>query len=178
MIQCTYPYSSAHENILWTQEPLKKIQDRRLWRHKQLSCTFCTFQAGQLTHHHLIVISHSCLHCCVHVFVGEPDAQAVAAPVNEDLNDEDDEAVEENALAESAAVEKKAAKAAAKQQKVAWIGSSQPSADNKHMYMCAMHYSPTHLLSSYHCCQDGTGLCIEWLTSVDQFSVFSLMCTS
>ena len=66
--------------------------------------------------------------------------------MNEDLNDEDDEAVEENALAESAAVEKKAAKAAAKQQKVAWIGNSQASADGKQMYMCVTH-SLTHSLT-------------------------------
>lgn len=74
----------------------------------------------------------------LHNIAGEPHAQAVAAPVNEDLNDEDDEAVEENALAEQAAVEKKAAKAVAKQQKVAWIGSSQTSAEGKQMYRCAV----------------------------------------
>lgn len=85
---------------------------------------------------------------CVLVFVGESDTQAVAAPVNEDLNDEDDEAVEENALAESAAVEKKAAKAAAKQQKVAWIGNSQTNADGKQMYMCVTH-SHTHSLTQF-----------------------------
>ena len=84
------------------------------------------------------------------VLVGELDAQAVAAPVNEDLNDEDDEAVEENALAESAAVEKKAAKATAKQQKVAWIGDSQTSADGKQMYRCVTHsftHARTHSLT-------------------------------
>ncbi|KAL3133378.1 hypothetical protein ABBQ38_007248 [Trebouxia sp. C0009 RCD-2024] len=67
----------------------------------------------------------------------EPQAQAAAAaaaPVNEDLNEEDDDAAEENALAERAAVEKKAAKAVAKQQKVAWLGSSQTGADGKQMY--------------------------------------------
>lgn len=113
-----------------------------------------TFWAGHLTSdpHHL---TFTRLYPGVHVFAGEPDAQAVAAPVNEDLNDEDDEAVEENALAESAAVEKKAAKAAAKHQKVAWIGSSHTSADNKQMYMCAPHYLPTQPSSSCHCCQDG-----------------------
>ena len=83
--------------------------------------------------HHLLFTPVLHVHL---VFVGEPDAQAVVAPVNEDVNDEDDEAVEENALAESAAKEKKAAKAVAKQQKVTWIGNSQTSADGKQMYMC------------------------------------------
>ena len=65
---------------------------------------------------------------------GEQGAEAVAAPVNEDLNDEEDEAGEENALVESVAVEKKAAKAAAKQAKVVWVGDSQSSADKKQTY--------------------------------------------
>ena len=81
--------------------------------------------------------------------VGGPDAQAVAAPVNEDLNDEDDEGVEENALAGSTAVEKKAAKAVAKQQMVTWIGNSQTSADCKQMYMCVvLRHEPNKPLAS------------------------------
>lgn len=75
----------------------------------------------------------------LHIGAEEPQAQAAAAaaaPVNEDLNEEDDDAAEENALAERAAVEKKAAKAVAKQQKVAWLGSSQTGADGKQMYRC------------------------------------------
>lgn len=61
----------------------------------------------------------------------------VAAPVNEDLNEEDDETPEENALAETAAVEKKAAKGVAKQHKVTWVGDKQAGADGKQMYRWA-----------------------------------------
>lgn len=68
------------------------------------------------------------------ILAGESGAEAVAAPVNEDLNDEEDEAAEENALVESVAVEKKAAQAAAKQQKVTWVGDSHTSSNNKQMY--------------------------------------------
>ncbi|DBB09374.1 TPA: hypothetical protein ACH3X3_007949 [Trebouxia sp. C0006] len=64
----------------------------------------------------------------------EAVTEAVAAPVNEDLNEEEDEAAEENALAETAATEKKAAKGAAKQQKVTWLGSSQAGACGEQLY--------------------------------------------
>ncbi len=67
------------------------------------------------------------------LFAGEAVTEAVAAPVNEDLNEED-EAPEENALAETAATEKKAAKGAAKQQKVTWLGSSQAGACGEQLY--------------------------------------------
>ncbi len=60
--------------------------------------------------------------------------EAVAAPVNEDLNEEEDEAPEENALAETAATEKKAAKGAAKQQRVTWLGDSWADACGKQLY--------------------------------------------
>ena len=68
--------------------------------------------------------------CCA----DETVTEAVAAPVNEDLNEEEDEAPEENALAETAATEKKAAKGAAKQQKVTWLGSSQAGACGEQLY--------------------------------------------
>ncbi|KAL0027901.1 hypothetical protein WJX79_001540 [Trebouxia sp. C0005] len=64
----------------------------------------------------------------------EAVTDAVAAPVNEDLNDEEDEAPEENALAETAATEKRAAKGAARQQKVTWLGSSQAGACGEQLY--------------------------------------------
>ena len=68
--------------------------------------------------------------CCA----DEAVTEAVAAPVNEDLNEEEDEAPEENALAETAATEKKAAKGAAKQQKVTWLGGSRGSACGEQLY--------------------------------------------
>ena len=71
-----------------------------------------------------------CKACCADAALTE----AVAAPVNEDLNEEEDEAPEENALAEIAATEKKAAKSAAKQQKVTWLGSSQAGACGEQLY--------------------------------------------
>ncbi len=71
-----------------------------------------------------------CKACCA----DEALTEAVAAPVNEDLNEEEDEAPEENALAETAATEKKAAKSAAKQQKVTWLGSSQAGVCGEQLY--------------------------------------------
>jgi len=71
-----------------------------------------------------------CKACCA----DEAVTEAVAAPVNEDLNDEEDETPEENALAETAATEKKAAKGAAKQQKVTWLGGSQAGACGEQLY--------------------------------------------
>ena len=73
-----------------------------------------------------------CEACCA----DEAVTDAVAAPVNEDLNDEEDEAPEENALAETAATEKRAAKGAARQQKVTWLGSSQAGACGEQLYRC------------------------------------------
>lgn len=75
-----------------------------------------------------------------HPFSGEEVAvapetgTAVAAPINEDLNDEEDEGAEENALVESAAAKKKVAKAATKQQKVTWLGKTEAGADGIAMY--------------------------------------------
>ncbi len=68
--------------------------------------------------------------CCA----DEAVTEAVAAPVNEDLNEEEDEAPEENALAETAATEKKAAKGATKQQKVTWLGGSRAGACGEQLY--------------------------------------------
>lgn len=70
------------------------------------------------------------------VHAGEAATETVAAPVNEDLNEEEDEAPEENALADTAVLEKKAAKGVAKQQKVTWIGDSQAGASGRQMYRC------------------------------------------
>ena len=57
-----------------------------------------------------------------------------AAVVTEDLNEDEDETPEEDALAETAAVEAKAARGAVKQQKVSWLGEGQASADDRRMY--------------------------------------------
>ena len=63
-------------------------------------------------------------------------AAPVAAPVQEDLNEEEDEAPVEDDLTEAAAIEKKTAKKVAKQQKVSWPGESQTGPTGKQMYRC------------------------------------------
>ena len=52
----------------------------------------------------------------------------------EDLNDEDDDAAEEFALAEPAAPKKWAAKAASKEQSTAWVGSSTATDGGRQLY--------------------------------------------
>lgn len=66
---------------------------------------------------------------------------AVAAPVNEDLNEEEDEGTEENALVEGAvAANKTVAKAATKQQKVAWVGKAETGTSGNSSYRYAIIY--------------------------------------
>ena len=52
----------------------------------------------------------------------------------EDLNDEDDDAAEELALAEPAAPKKPSAKAASTRQSTAWVGSSSAMDGGRQMY--------------------------------------------
>lgn len=69
---------------------------------------------------------------------GAEQRTAVAAPVNEDVNAEEDEGTEENALIEGAAdTKKKVAKAAATEQNVAWIDKGEQGTNGNTMHRCA-----------------------------------------
>ena len=73
--------------------------------------------------------------------VAAEQGAAVAAPVNEDLNEEEDEGTEENALVEGAvAANKTVAKAVSKQQKVTWVGKAETGTSGNSLYRCDVIY--------------------------------------
>ena len=79
--------------------------------------------------------------CAEEETVAAEQGAAVAAPVNEDLNEEEDEGTEENALVEGAvAANKTVTKAVTKQQKVAWVGKAETGTSGNSLYRCDIIY--------------------------------------